>query len=71
MPGVYFTAQASHLSHLSHKLKTVVCKALALSITDRHGLVAEALARRFPVDAMMSKYQQAWLQVCCPADAHH
>ena len=63
MPGIYYTAQASHLTHLACKFESAVRKALALTTSDRHGLVAEALARRFPVDLMMSKYMQAWLQV--------
>lgn len=60
---VYFTAQASHLSHLAAKLGAAVDEAMSIPDQQRVAMIGEALARRFPSDAMMSKYRDVWQQV--------
>jgi hypothetical protein len=60
---VYFTAQASHLAHLARKFEAAVDAAMALTVSDRHSMTAQALARRFPVDEMMGAYADTWQQV--------
>lgn len=60
---MYFTAQASHLSHLSAKLGAAVDEAMSLTDARRVALIGEALARRFPSDIMISKYREVWQQV--------
>ncbi|KAF6252281.1 hypothetical protein COO60DRAFT_1644178 [Scenedesmus sp. NREL 46B-D3] len=62
MPGVYFTAQASHLAHLARKFEAAFDEAMALSVSARHDMTAQALARRFPVDEMMAAYADTWQQ---------
>lgn len=64
MPGVYFTAQATHLSHWAAHLSAAVARAAALPKAQREAMVAEALARRFPADEMMGAYSRAWEEVC-------
>ncbi|WIA30035.1 hypothetical protein OEZ86_000130 [Tetradesmus obliquus] len=63
MPGVYFTAQASHLAHLARKFKNAVDEAMALTVSARHSMAAQALAKRFPVNDMMGAYADTWQQV--------
>ncbi|WIA20821.1 hypothetical protein OEZ85_005176 [Tetradesmus obliquus] len=65
MPGVYFTAQASHLGHLARKFEAAVDAAMALTVSERASKTAQALARRFPVDGMMGAYADTWMQVDC------
>jgi len=60
---VYFTAQATHLEHLTRKFEGAVDEAMALSQSARHGHMAAALAKRFPVPEMMQQYADAWAQV--------
>jgi hypothetical protein len=61
---VYFTAQASHLSHLAAKLGAAVDEAMAISGSRQRQMMMEALSRRFPSDAMIAKYRDVWMQVC-------
>ncbi|KAF8067137.1 mok12 [Scenedesmus sp. PABB004] len=63
MPGVYFDAQASHLSHLARKLEEAVDGAMRLTREQRAAMAGEALARRFPADAMMEAYAGHWAQI--------
>lgn len=60
---VYFTAQASHLSHLAAKLGAAVDEAMAITDQRRVAMIGEALARRFPSDIMIGKYRDVWQQV--------
>ena len=60
---MYFTAQASHLSHLAAKLGAAVDENMAITDQRRVALIGEALARRFPSDVMMNKYRDVWQQV--------
>jgi hypothetical protein len=60
---VYFTAQASHLSHLAAKLGAAVDEAMAIPDQRRVSMIGEALARRFPSDVMIGKYRDVWQQV--------
>lgn len=60
---VYFTAQASHLSHLAAKLGAAVDEAMAIPDQRRVAMIGEALARRFPSDVMIGKYRDVWQQV--------
>jgi hypothetical protein len=64
---VYFTAQASHLSHLAAKLGAAVDDAMAIPDQRRVAMIGEALARRFPSDVMMAKYRELWQQVSTAA----
>lgn len=61
--SVYFIAQASHLSHLARKLEAAVGDAMRLSTEARAKMIAEALAKRFPAEEMMSAYGNAWAEV--------
>ena len=63
MPGVYFKAQATHLSHLALHLGSAVVTAAGLSPEARRDMVADALSRRFPADEMMAAYSKAWEKV--------
>ncbi len=67
---MYFTAQATHLEHLSRKFEESVDKAMALSVPERHKLQSAALARRFPVADMMQQYADAWVKVGCVRKAY-
>ena len=61
---MYFSAQASHLEHLSRKFEGAVDEAMALTVPACHKLQAAALAQRFPVPDMMNSYAAVWTQVC-------
>jgi hypothetical protein len=67
---VYFTAQASHLSHLAAKLGAAVDEAMSIPDQRRVAMIGEALARRFPSDVMMSKYRDVWQQVRSTYSVH-
>lgn len=62
---VYFTAAASHLSHLARKFEAAVDEAMALSPSARHHMTAEALGKRFLVPTMMQQYAHTWTKVTC------
>lgn len=61
--SVYLTAQASHLAHLARKFENAVDEAMALTVSARHSMAAQALAKRFPVNDMMGAYADTWQQV--------
>lgn len=60
---MYFTARASHLGHLARTFKAAVDAAMALTVSDRHSMTAQALARRFPVEGMLGAYADTWKHV--------
>jgi hypothetical protein len=55
MPGVYYRCSTVALDHMVARLAAAMLRALALPAAQREALSSEALARRFPVEAMMSE----------------
>lgn len=58
-----FHAAAATVPHLAAKLASAFHTALCISTDKKRQLIADALGRRFPVDAQMQAYQRLWNKI--------